>query len=432
MELNRNDRRGEYSLPHDDRNQQTSEKIFCSIRKIVYLVITFVVLLILSAVIGTLISLNNGPSTIQTGSNPVSNRSRKTAGGDKIDGHLRKPWTKPRLPRDILPEQYWITQRINMSENIFHGQVRIKVSVKTDTHIVMLHTDPNRIRYTFIQLRSAKGKTLKLESAHHRYYYLVISTKDILQKDKSYVLTIKYTAPLTSYPGRGLYKVHNRKFYDFQKHKWIEQRSMAVTLFFPVYARKSFPCFDEPDMKASFILTLIYNVGYKALSNMPSRQHRVINSMNVDSFKASLKMPTYLLNYVIFDYTSSATATVNGTKVRVWSPPNTSLSRALALKAANTTLPYYELLFGLRYPLSKLDMVTVPEYKYGAMEYWGLINYQQNRMLFRTRRTFSKLMKKLSVTLLVAHELVHQWFGNLVTLKWWDDVIIHEGWCSMV
>lgn len=427
MELNRNDRRGDYTLPHDSRNEQTPGKIFLSKRKVICFAVTFVVLLILSAVIGTIVSMNNNSSTIKSETNTVSNRSRKTAGGDQINGHLAQPWNKPRLPRDIIPRQYWIMQRINMSNNIFHGQVRIKVSAELDTEIVMLHTDPGRMKYTFIQLRAAKGRRLKLKTVHERNEYLVIVTEETLRKDNSYLLTINYNAPFTTYPARGLYKVHNQKVYDFENNKWIEQKSMAVTMFFPVHARKSFPCFDEPDMKATFSLILRYDRGYRALSNMPLRQRHVTKSQIVDSFKTSLKMSTYLLNYVIFDYTPNETTTINNTAVRVWSPPRTSKSRDLGLQAANVTLPYYESLFGMGYSLPKLDMVTIPHYKYGAMEYWGLISYQEKRLLFRERRANSQLMKKQSITLLVAHELVHQWFGNLVTLKWWDDVIIHEG-----
>ena len=427
MELNRNDRRGDYTLPHDRRDEQARDKIFLSKRKVICFAVTFVVLLILSAVIGTIISMNSSSSTIKSEPNVVSNRSRKTAGGDETNGHLAQPWNEPRLPRDIIPKQYWIMQRINMSSSIYHGQVKIGVSAEVDTQIVMLHTDPRRMKYTFIQLRAAKGRRLKLESVHERNEYLVIVTEEALRKGNSYILTINYNAPFTTYPARGLYKVYNQKVYDFENRKWIEQKNMAVTMFFPVHARKSFPCFDEPDMKASFSLLLRYDRGYRALSNMPLRQRHVTESQVVDSFKTSLKMPTYLLNYVIFDYTPNETTTVNNTIVRVWSPPRTSKSRALGLQVANVTLPYYESLFGMGYSLPKLDMVTVPQYKYGAMEYWGLISYQERRLLFRERRPNSQLMEKQSITLLVAHELVHQWFGNLVTLKWWDDVIIHEG-----
>jgi len=426
MELNRNDRRGEYKLPYDDRQEQSSGKIFCSKRKVICLAATFVVLLITSAVLGTVFSLNDNSDNSKAGANHVSNRSRKTAGGDKIDGHQGQPWKKPRLPRDLIPQQYWITQRINMTDSIYHGQVRIKILAMADTQIVMLHADP-MMKYTYIELRSAKTIKLELQSTHYRNKYLVIVVKEALQRGQLYFLAIRYIAPFTTHPRRGQYKAYQRRVYDFKTRKWIQQRSMAVTMFFPVYARKSFPCFDEPDMKARFSLTLMYQPGYTALSNMPLRGRHMTKSLIIDSFEVSFKMPTYLLNYVVFDYTPSKTTTANKTVIKVWSPARTSNSRELALQAANVTLPFYEVLFKIGYPLPKLDMVTAPDYNYAAMEYWGLITYQQKRLLFSETRPSTNLLKRQSIVLLITHELVHQWFGNLVTLKWWDDILIHEG-----
>ena len=425
MELNRNDRRGDYTLPSDDSNEVRSEKIFISKRKLICFAITFVVLMILSAVIGTVVSLNKDSPTVETESIRVTNRSRKTAGGNENTGH--QPWNRHRLPRNIIPLQYWITQRINISDTVFHGQVRVKVFVKSDTDTVMLHTDPKRIQYTSIRLQSNRRKQIKFKSAHHYNEYLVIVVEKTLQKGHSYILTIKYNTPFETYPQKGLYKVYNRKVYDFESKKWKAPKSMAVTLFFPVAARKSFPCFDEPDMKALFTLTLMYNRGYQALSNMQLRRRTVTPTMFIDSFDTSPKMSTYLLNYVISDYTSNETTTVNGTRVQVWSPPKTPKSRQFALAASNVILPYYESLFGIKYPLPKLDMITVPEFKYGAMEHWGLITYAQSRLLIAGNRPSAFLMKKQSITFIIAHEIVHQWVGNLVTLKWWNDVIIHEG-----
>ena len=425
MELNRNDRRGEYKLPYDDRQEQSSGKVFCSKRKLVCFVAAFVVLLITSAVLGTVFSLNDNSNALKAGADHVSNRSRKTAGGDEIKGHLGQPWKKPRLPRDLIPQQYWIIQRINMTDSVYHGQVRIKILAMGDTQIVMLHADA-LMKYNHIELRSARKLKLELQSTHYRNQYLVIVVKEALQKGQLYFLTIRYIAPFSSYT-HGQYKAHHKRVYDFKTGKWIEQKSIAVTFFFPVYARNSFPCFDEPDMKARFSLTLMYQPGYTALSNMPLKVRHVAKSLIIDSFEASMKMPTYLLNYVISDYTPSKTTTVNKTVIGVWSPARTSSSRELALQTANTTLPFYEDLFKSQYPLPKLDMVTVPQYYYAAMEYWGLITYQQKRLLFSETRPSTYLLKRQSIVLLVAHEIVHQWFGNLVTLKWWDDILIHEG-----
>lgn len=426
MELNRLDGRGDYTLPCEE-NERATGRVFVSKKKIVCFTVLFCVLFILSAVIGTVISLKSVPASLDSEESPVANRSRKTAGGEKNVGS--RPWDKARLPRNVIPLHYWITQRINMSDNIFHGQIQVKIAVKDDTVLLMLHTDPGRMIYTLINLRSSKGGNVKLESAKHRNEYLVIVTGEVLRKGKTYILTIKYNAPFSSHSRKGLYKVEHKMVYDYESKSWEARKSMAITMFFPVFARRSFPCFDEPSMKATFTLTLMYNKGFTALSNMPLRQRHVINSLFIDTFETTVKMSTYLLNYAISDYTSSESVTVNGTKISVWSPQTTSRSRQFALDATKTTLPYYESLFGPGYALPKLDMITVPDYRYAAMEHWGLINYASDRLLFSESRPNQHLMKKQAIALLISHEIVHQWFGNLVTLKWWNDIIIHEGKC---
>ena len=423
MELNQNDRRGEYARPYDDSGETTG-RIFISRKKVFCFIIIVVILAIISAVIGTVVSMKKF-SMAESKTMPLTNRTRKTAGDERNSGH--KVWDEPRLPKNVIPLHYWITQRINMSADTFYGQVRVKLLVNSDTVIVMLHNDPKRMKYMLIQLRTSRGGRIKLDSVKQHNEYLVIMTGETLRRRNTYLLSIKYNAPFVSYPKQGLYKAYNKKIYDHKRRRWVNQKSMAVTLFFPVAARKSFPCFDEPNMKATFTLTLMYSKGYRALSNMPLTKRYETKSLSVSTFKTSLKMPTYLLNYVISDYTSSETTTVNKTKIGVWSPSTTSKSRRLALAIANVTLPYYEALFGVEYALPKLDMVTVPEYKYGAMEHWGLINYIQDALLFSEKRPNAGLMKRQAIALLISHEIVHQWFGNLVTLKWWNDVLIQEG-----
>ena len=424
MELNQNDGRGEYRLPCDDHDWKKRDRVFISKKQMVCFVITVVVLVIISAVIGTVVSLKKESAITESEPFHASNRTRKTTGAST---HTDELWKNYRLPRRILPEHYWLTLRINMSSDIFHGKVAILIRVYENTNTIILHTDPDNMQYSKIQLQTMSKSPVSVISTRSYGEYLIIEAEKQLTSGQSYMLTILFSAPFGSYPTNGLYKLGNEMIYDSEKQEWIEQKDMALTMLFPVHARRNFPCFDEPNMKAKFTLILLYNRGYKSLANMPLQVRRVSSHMNIDKFHTTPKMPTYLLNYVIFDYTWTSATKGDGKKIRLWSPKQKWRRRYLALTVANKTLERFEAFFGMKYPLPKLDMITAPSYTYKAMEHWGLINYIEDDVLFRETAPQEDMIARQSVALLVAHELAHQWIGNTVTIKWWNDLVIQEG-----
>lgn len=426
MELNENDRRGEYSTPGDDsRRRAPKDFIFVSKKKAICFIVTVVVLVIVAAVVGTVISSSKKSSDPEVAAHQVTNRSRKTT-GDRNNLNKEQPWKSYRLPRDIMPISYDITIKVNMSADHFIGRVKIQIFVKKATQFIVLHAE--QLNYISLGLKDRYGRNVEHLYVKTYGQYLVIKLSDNLRQGDYYVLQIVFKAPFKSYPSRGLYKLQNKPVYHLKTGKWITQKDMAVTLFAPVSARKSFPCFDEPDMKARFALLLMHTPGYTAVSNMPLNAHRVTKRLAYSRFSSSLKMSTYLVNYAIFDYAYTETRTRNGTAVRIWSPKHTSKKRDYALHVAEKTLPFYEGLFRQKYPISKLGMITLPTYGVTAMENWGLINYIADRLLLLvTRPLGDMLLKKQAIAILVSHEIVHQWFGNLVTFKWWDDVFVQEG-----
>ena len=426
MELNENDRRGGYSTPGDDSRRRAPKGfIFVSKKKAICFIVTVVVLVIVSAVVGTVISSSKSSSDPEVAAHQVTNRSRKTT-ADRNSLNEEQKWKNDRLPRDILPISYDITIKVNMSSDHFIGRVKIQMFIKKATQFIILNAE--QMKYVRLGVKDRHQRNVERLYVKNYGQYLVIKLAKKLQQRVYYVLEIIFKAPFKSYPSRGLYKLHNKPAYDLKTGKWMTQKDMAVTLFAPVSARRSFPCFDEPDMKARFALLLMHTPGYMAVSNMPRNAYRVTQQQAYSRFSSSLKMSTYLVNYAIFDYTYTETRTSNGTAVRIWSPKYTSRKRDYALHVAKETLTFYEGLFRLKYPISKLGMITLPSYGFAAMENWGLINYMADRLLLLvTRPRGDMLLKKQAIAILVAHEIVHQWFGNLVTLKWWDDVFVQEG-----
>lgn len=209
-----------------------------------------------------------------------------------------------------------------------------------------------------------------------------------------------------------------------------ESRNMAVTQFEAADARRCFPCWDDPAFKAKFKLTLEVPSDLVALSNMPVAKETVSGLTKTVYYEESPLMSTYLVAIVvgIFDYIESSTS--EGTKVRVYTQVGKTNQGKFALDVAVKSLDLYKDYFATPYPLPKLDMIAIPDFSAGAMENYGLVTYRDTALLYD--ELLSSASNKQQVAITVAHELAHQWFGNLVTMEWWTHLWLNEGFASWV
>jgi len=204
---------------------------------------------------------------------------------------------------------------------------------------------------------------------------------------------------------------------------------MASTQFEALDARRAFPCWDEPSVKATFSVTMIVDQHLTALSNMPevATVHLAAGKKKV-SFAISPKMSTYLLAFCVGEFDMVGATTKNGVAIRIFSPPGRAEHGRFALDAGCRALDFYDDFFGVPYPLPKLDMICITEFAMGAMENWGLVTYREVALMIDEQKASPQAKQRVAIV--VAHELAHQWFGNLVTMGWWDGLWLNEGFAA--
>ncbi len=318
-----------------------------------------------------------------------------------------------RLSGTVLPQHYALALTPDLSKATFEGSETIDVTLAEPADHITL----NAVDITF--------KTVTVTAADK------VQTGSVsLDKSKEQA-TFTFAEKIPAGPARLQIEYSgtlNDKLRGFYLSK-TARRNYAVTQFESTDARRAFPSFDEPAMKATFDVALTVDAGDTVISNGPiaSDTPGPGAGKHTLTFPTTPKMSTYLLAFLVGDFKCSAGES-DGVAVRVCSTPDKVAFTKYGLDIATYMLHYYDTYFGIAYPLKKLDLIGLPDFEAGAMENFGAITYREEDLLLDEKTATTGAKKGVAVT--IAHEMAHQWFGDLVTMKWWDNVWLNEGFAT--
>ncbi|HWB39599.1 MAG TPA: M1 family metallopeptidase [Candidatus Saccharimonadales bacterium] len=327
-----------------------------------------------------------------------------------------------RLFTQFQPEHYVLALDIDRDNIAFSGTVQVRgKKVGRPSERLTFHQKGLKITSATITKVDKKGD--------HEIAVKRINNQDSFDEVRlhadgmiypgEYVVTMEFEAIITRHMN-GIYPCYFT--HDGQ------EKQLIATQFESHHAREAFPCIDEPEAKATFDLTLVSPAGEEVLSNTPVKEQQVEGKKQVTSFETTPRMSVYLLAFVFGELEHLEATTKDGVVVRTYATPDNIKFTQFALDCAVKTLEFYNEYFDVPYPLAKCDFIALPDFASGAMENWGAITFREQALLVDPKNTSLHLTQY--VANVVAHELTHQWFGNLVTMRWWTDLWLNESFAS--
>jgi aminopeptidase N len=322
--------------------------------------------------------------------------------------------TPGRLPKTAVPLHYAIELEPDPENLTLAGSEVIDLDVRKATTRLVLNATDLTLSEASIDVPNANASIALDANAQTA----TLSFAEPIPAG-THKLHINFTGKINRFP-RGLFLI------EYPTGEGM--RRVLATHLEPADARRVFPCWDEPAFKASIGLTVTVPRALRAISNMPVMQEEPVTpTLQQVTFATTPRMSTYLFVLVAGEF-ERLSQEVDGTIVSVLNTPGKSEQGRFALESAGSLLRYYNDYFGLKYSLPKLDLIALPGTFRGAMENWGAITFFESNILFDP--AVSGEAARRTVFVFLAHEMAHQWFGNLVTMGWWDNVWLNEGLAS--
>ena len=324
--------------------------------------------------------------------------------------------TPGKLPKTVVPTQYSIRIVPNTANFTFAGTETVKVNVRAPIRQLLLNALELKVEAASVDDKELPASAIKIDKENE----LLMLTLPSELAAGDHTLTLRFTGKINQ-QGQGLFYMH------YQEQGSGARKIMLGTQFEATDARRFFPCWDEPAFRARFQLSAVVPESWLGVSNMPIESEKRVGGGKEVRFAPTPPMSSYL-NVFVAGELDVIESQIGPTQVRVIATKGKAELARYALEASAQILRYYNDYFAVPYPLPKLDQIALPGGFGGAMENWGAITYFESTLLFDPKNSSGET--KQGVYKVLAHEMAHMWFGDLVTMAWWDNLWLNEGFAS--